>query len=57
MDMQSLFPVYMPRAKTDDQSKEDYDTAITQNENVLNQNLSNLFTILQTLDERLMKLE
>ena len=49
MDLQSLFPIYLPKARTDDQSKEDYDTQITQNENVLNQNLNILFNGIRDL--------
>lgn len=49
MDLQSLFPIYLPKARTDDQSKEDYDTQITLNENVLNQNLNILFNGIRDL--------
>lgn len=47
MDLQSLFPVYLPKSRTDDQSKEDYETQITQNENAINQNLSILFNAIR----------
>lgn len=49
MDIQSLFPVYLSKTRTEDQSKEDYETQITQNENVLNQNLNILFNGLRDL--------
>lgn len=49
MDLQSLFPIYLPKERTDDQSKEDYETQITQNENAINQNLSILFNAIRDL--------
>jgi len=47
--LQSLFPVYLPKTREDGQSQEDYETAITQNENNINQNFSILFNALEAL--------
>ena len=47
MDLKSLFPVYLPKTRTDDQSREEYDTQIAQNENVINQNFKALLDALQ----------
>ena len=49
MDLQSLFPVYLPKTRNDDQSKEDYETQITQNENNINQNFTILFNAISEL--------
>lgn len=57
MDLQSLFPVYLQKSRTDDQSKEDYDTQITQNENVLNQNLNILFNGIRDLADAVEHIE
>lgn len=52
MDMQSLFPIYLPKPRTEDQSKEDYETSITQNENNINQNFTILFNAIRELSEQ-----
>lgn len=57
MDLQSLFPIYLPKSKTDDQSKEDYETQIAQNENNLNQNFTILFNALRELADQSGKTE
>lgn len=49
MDLQALFPVYLPKTRTDDQTKEDYETAIAQNENNVNQNFAILFNAVRDL--------
>lgn len=43
MDFQSLFPVYLARAKEKDERTEDYNTSVATNQNNLNQNLNILF--------------
>ena len=47
IELQSLFPVYLPKSRTEDQSKEDYETQITQNENNINQNFTILFNAIR----------
>lgn len=41
--IQAIFPVYLPRSRTENQSTQDYDIAVSQNEANLNLNLDNLF--------------
>lgn len=53
MDFQSLFPVYLPRAKEEEETREDYNTSIAGNENNLNQNFSILYNAILELAERL----
>lgn len=55
-EIQTIFPVYLPRAK-DEGSTEDYDNAVSQNENLLNQNFAILNDALIEALERLKKLE
>lgn len=52
IELQSLFPVYLPKSRTEDQSKEDYETQITQNENNINQNFTILFNAIRELSEQ-----
>lgn len=42
-DLQSVFPIYLPRRRSEDETAEEYDTAVAQNENLLNQNFTLLF--------------
>lgn len=48
MDLQSLFPVYLPKSRGE-MSKEDYDDQVSQQENNLNQNLHILFQAIESL--------
>lgn len=48
MDLQALFPVYLPKARRDE-SEDDYNDAVSLNDNNLNQNLEILFNAVQTL--------
>ena len=57
MDMQALFPVYLPRYKQKEQPTEDYDSSVAQNENNLNQNFELLYRQLETLAQRVADLE
>lgn len=41
--LQALFPVYLPRMAQTSVSREEYDTAVAQNETNLNQNLEALY--------------
>lgn len=43
MDMQALFPVFLPKRATEDITLEDYNIDVAQNENNLNQNFSILY--------------
>lgn len=52
MDLQSLFPVYLPKSRRDT-SVEDYDDEVSQQENNLNQNLTILFNAIEYLSERI----
>lgn len=50
-NIQSLFPVYLPHAKPEDQTTEDYDAAVSTNENNLNQNLRTLYNEINNLSD------
>ena len=50
-NLQSLFPVYLPK-KQKDEDDERYETNITENENNLNQNLNILFEAVQQLMDK-----
>lgn len=52
MDLQALFPVYLPKSRGET-SMEDYDDQVTQNENNLNQNLEILFNAVQALSSQI----
>ena len=52
MDLQALFPVYLPKSRGET-SMEDYDDQVTQNENILNQNLEILFNAVQALSSQI----
>ena len=52
MEFQSLFPVYLPRAREKEDNREDYNTAIAGNENNLNQNFSILYNAILELAEK-----
>lgn len=52
MDLQALFPVYLPKSRGE-ASVEDYDDQVTQNENNLNQNLEILFNAVQALSSQI----
>lgn len=54
-NIQSLFPVYLPHAKPEDQSTEDYDTSVSTNENNLNQNLRILYNEIVNLSDTVSK--
>lgn len=49
MDLQSLFPIYLPKGRTEDQTKEAYETQVAQNENNTNQNFTILFNAIREL--------
>ncbi len=48
--MQALFPVYLARMATDADARDEYDSAIAQNENNLNQNFELLYRRLLELE-------
>ena len=48
-EIQAISPVYLPKRIGEDESPEDYDTSVSQNENLLNQNLSMLYDQIVTL--------
>lgn len=52
MDFQSLFPVYLARAKEKDERTEDYNTSVATNQNNLNQNFSILYNAILELAEK-----
>lgn len=52
-DLKSLIPVYLPKPMTPDENPEDYKTAITQNEDGINQNFTELANALLDMQERL----
>lgn len=52
-NLQPMFPVYLPRIKDKDEDKSAYETAIAQNENNLNQNLTTLYQALEEILNRL----
>lgn len=54
-DLQALFPVYLPKALTENDTQEDYDASVTQNENNLNQNFTILFNAISDLNKSLSK--
>lgn len=56
-DEQYPFPVYLPKRITESENTEDYDTTVTQNENMLNQNFTNMFNRQFTADGRISTLE
>lgn len=51
MDMQALFPVFLPKRATEDITLEDYNIDVTQNENNLNQNFSILYNQILAMAE------
>lgn len=51
--MQALFPVYLPRMTQPGGSREEYDSAVAQNETNLNQNLESLYRKLLALEAAL----
>ncbi len=48
--LQALFPIYLPRMVDPGFSREEYDTAVAQNESNLNQNLEALYQKLLELE-------
>jgi hypothetical protein len=48
-ELQSVFPIYLPRRRSEDETAEEYDTAVAQNENLLNQNFTLLFNQITNL--------
>ena len=48
--IQAMFPVYLPRQIRKGENREDYDTAVSQNENSLNQNFHILYQKLLELE-------
>ena len=48
--IQAMFPVYLPRQIQKGERREDYDTAVSQNENSLNQNFHILYQKLLELE-------
>ena len=48
--MQALFPVYLARMATEADTRDEYDSAIAQNENNLNQNFELLYRRLLELE-------
>lgn len=53
MKLQSLFPVYLPRAREQGQTQEEHDEGVAVNENSLNQNFFILYQALADVLERL----
>ena len=45
-DIEAMFPVYFPKAKQEGETDEDYNTAVSQNENCCNQNFKILYDAL-----------
>lgn len=56
-DLQAPVPVYLPKKMTPDETQEDYETAITQNQDGLNQNFTEHHNALQDLQTRLSSME
>ena len=54
--VQAVFPVALPRQKASGESREDYENAIAQNENSLNQNFSILYIKLCEMEDQLVNL-
>ncbi len=48
--MQALFPVYLSRMASETDARDDYDSAVAQNENNLNQNFELLYQKLTALE-------
>ena len=53
LDIQAMFPVQLPRMKDKDQKAEDFNAAVAQNENNMNQNFAILYQELAELKARL----
>ncbi len=56
-DMQALYPVYMPKSMTKDETPEEHDSSVAQNEDAMNQNFTNLYNKALDLEERLQAAE
>lgn len=52
-DIQTMFPVQLPRMRDKDLSAEDYNASVAQNENNMNQNFAILYQELAELKARL----
>ena len=51
--VQALFPVYLPRMARADDLRDEYDSAVAQNESNLNQNLESLYQKVLELESAL----
>jgi hypothetical protein len=49
MDIQSMFPVYLPKLRDKDENRDDYNTQVSQNENNINQNFNILYQALSEI--------
>ena len=50
-EMQTVFPVYLPKRMDADDTEEEYDTGVARNENLLNQNFSMLYNRIAELTD------
>ena len=48
-DIEAMFPIYFPKAKEFGETDEDYNAAVSQNENLCNQNFKILYDELCSL--------
>ena len=51
-DIEAMSPVYFARKQAEGEQDEDYNTAISQNENLLNQNLKILYDAISDLNAK-----
>ena len=51
-DIEAMSPVYFARKQMEGEMDEDYNTAISQNENLLNQNLKILYDAISDLNAK-----
>ena len=51
-DIEAMSPIYFARKQGEGEADEDYNTAISQNENLLNQNLKILYDAISDLNAK-----